>query len=501
MDVTLQWDANTEPDLCGYEIYYKTGSPGKPYDKVYIVTLDKLRDPDHPAFTLTCLDPDEYYYFAVTAFDSEDLRSDYSSEVNSIPPIYFPYIVSGDKWETEICVINTSDTVQVMGKFTAHTSKGLPVSGVVSVNLDPHARREITIGNEFIDSGDIGYITFETNSASVVGYAKFFIDDHYRVALPAVFDSDINEGDIYISHIVSGGEKTPWYTAVSLLNTTASSQNVAFEFNNGQRKEAHFEAKEQKSFAIRDLFDGQQPQPDITSAVVTNADGIIGLELFINNVWHWIDGILLRDDANARIYYPHVALKDDWVTGIVAYNPFDDFCDITVIPYGETGSILMPVLYDTIGVREKYVGVVSDLGLPDDTAWLEIEASNPIKGLEIFARENQMAAYAAVGIGDTEGVFAKLERDGWTGIVLVNVTQYPTVVTMTAYDDNGFVIAADMICLNPLERLAQSAESFFTKGENIENATYIAYSSDREIAGLQFNTSSDGMMLDCLPGM
>ncbi len=31
-EVTLAWDANTESDLAGYKVYYKTGSAGEPYD-------------------------------------------------------------------------------------------------------------------------------------------------------------------------------------------------------------------------------------------------------------------------------------------------------------------------------------------------------------------------------------------------------------------------------------------------------------------------------------
>ncbi len=31
-DITLRWDANTETDLAGYKLYYKTDSSGPPYD-------------------------------------------------------------------------------------------------------------------------------------------------------------------------------------------------------------------------------------------------------------------------------------------------------------------------------------------------------------------------------------------------------------------------------------------------------------------------------------
>lgn len=93
--VTLAWDANTESDLAGYKIYYKTGSPGEPYNGTgadqgpapIIVPLDELMDPDNPEYTLTGLQDEEevVYYFVVTAYDNEDPEneSSYSNWVST----------------------------------------------------------------------------------------------------------------------------------------------------------------------------------------------------------------------------------------------------------------------------------------------------------------------------------------------------------------------------------------------------------------------------------
>ena len=49
------------------------------------------------------------------------------------------------------------------------------------------------------------------------------------------------------------------------------------------------------------------PQPDIQSAVITNASGVIGLELFGNiGGSNQLDGILLTGKTTSTIYYPHV---------------------------------------------------------------------------------------------------------------------------------------------------------------------------------------------------
>ena len=93
--VTLRWDANRESDLAGYYIHYKT-DPDRPYyngtgadqgNSPIKVPIDEPNhrnyiDPnDAPEFTLTGLDDDLNYYFTLTAYNSEDLTSDFSNEV------------------------------------------------------------------------------------------------------------------------------------------------------------------------------------------------------------------------------------------------------------------------------------------------------------------------------------------------------------------------------------------------------------------------------------
>lgn len=72
MQVTLVWDPNIEPDLEGYKCYY--GLDSRNYEYTVVVG-------DQTVCTVTDLEPGETYYFAVTAYNTVGLESDYSEEV------------------------------------------------------------------------------------------------------------------------------------------------------------------------------------------------------------------------------------------------------------------------------------------------------------------------------------------------------------------------------------------------------------------------------------
>jgi hypothetical protein len=95
----LGWDANEETDLDGYEIYFRKGVPGSPYNFLAEVYVDELEDPDNPVVTITDgynglltdiitpvvrmaeLANNTTYHFALTAFDTQGKTSDFSEEL------------------------------------------------------------------------------------------------------------------------------------------------------------------------------------------------------------------------------------------------------------------------------------------------------------------------------------------------------------------------------------------------------------------------------------
>ena len=96
LDVTLQWDANTEADLAGYKIYYKAETSGPSYDGTGAMEGNSPIDVG-PATTLELsglIGKD--YYFVVTAHDYLGRESAYSNEVTvlgSEEEIFLPLVL------------------------------------------------------------------------------------------------------------------------------------------------------------------------------------------------------------------------------------------------------------------------------------------------------------------------------------------------------------------------------------------------------------------------
>jgi hypothetical protein len=408
--------------------------------------------------------------------------------------LYFPHIDTTDPWETEIAIINTSSAQTLSGTLNALNDDGQLID-TISITLNPNARRQIIISQEFTQHANIRYLALEADIDTIQGYTKFYIEGTYRVAVPVV--KEINTFDIYVSHIDSS---TDWWTGLSLVNTTDSQKTVTITFNTGEIETRNIPSKGHSAFTVKSLFG--ESKPDIESALITNAEGIVGLELFGSaDEGNYLSGILLKDDTTSTIYYPHIASDDIWWTGIVAYNTWDSATNITITPYTEGGTPLSPQSLSIDG-RAKYIGTVADLGLPPGTAWFSIDATDPITGFELFGTNdgNQLAGYTGVGIKAREGVFAKVEKNGWTGVAFVNTEDAAASVTLTAYNNQGIPVATQMISLDSHAKVVDLVENIFS-GKDITTANYIGYSSDREIVGFQLNGSSDAMLLDGLPGM
>jgi PKD repeat protein len=85
--VTLAWDANSESDLGGYNVYTRVGSsPVKDsYDRKITVALADLANPASPQYQVSNVNDSETTFFAVSAHDTSGNESGLSNSVSYDP--------------------------------------------------------------------------------------------------------------------------------------------------------------------------------------------------------------------------------------------------------------------------------------------------------------------------------------------------------------------------------------------------------------------------------
>ncbi len=402
---------------------------------------------------------------------------------------YFPHVASDGTWETEIALINTSADQTVTGIWRPFTNDGRQLD-TQQISLAPRSRREIIIGSALANAKLTGYALFEADSASLAGYTKFYVPGKYRTAVPSI--STASSGNLFLSHIASDDL---WWTGMSLVNTTQSSKTVTIQFDNGESRTVTIGALSHNALLLESLF-GSKPQPNIHSAVLKDAAGIVGVELFGSG--SQLAGIPLTNDTSTVVYYPHIAADSHWWTGVLAFNPGEEAGDLVLTPYNEDGRPLITLSRSLLG-KSKYIGTTTTLGLPANAAWFQIESTKPISGFELFGaqQESLLAGFPGTGLKSRNAVFPKKERAGWTGIALVNLENDPATVSLNAYDDAGSVVTSNTFSLGAHAKMSKYAQEFFV--QDIARATYFSYSSDKYLAGFQLNGSTDGTMLDALP--
>jgi hypothetical protein len=85
-DYTLEWEANEEPNVEGYKLYYSIDWPGPPYEglhPLYPHSDSPIDVGNVTEYTLHDLEDDVVYYFVITAYDSEGNESGYSNQVST----------------------------------------------------------------------------------------------------------------------------------------------------------------------------------------------------------------------------------------------------------------------------------------------------------------------------------------------------------------------------------------------------------------------------------
>jgi len=406
--------------------------------------------------------------------------------------LYYPHFASNDVWETEIALINASESDSITGTLNLYEDDGTLINQI-DVILPPRGRKVFwgaDLVRDYSTGRTIGYLVFSSSSGQVVGYLKFYDPNKYSVAIEASHFP--NNGEIFIPHIASTDQ---WATGVSVVNTTEEDIEMCFEFDTGITKAKTVAAKRHEVFFIKSLFD-EVPQPRIGAAKIRGGKGIVGLILFSNG--EVLDGIPLDDHIAHQVYYPHLFTTKGWNTGVVAYNTSYQDSSITIFPFAADGTPHTPIV-ETIYGAQRYVGLASNLPVSFTDGWAKITAEKPISGFELFAQNKQIAGYKGPHEGSMSGILPKIEKStAVTGVVFVNDNNKTIYIDVYAYDDDGNEIDNAQLVLSPHEKRVAFISTIFSV---LEGATYLYYESEDKVVAFQMNAFTNGEALDSIKSL
>lgn len=398
-------------------------------------------------------------------------------------------------WNTEIGIINPSPSAVLEGVLRGFDANGNQV-WTRPVNLSAHGRLELDVAAAADNAASrIKSMRLDITAGQAVGYQKFYQAGKYRVGLEA--SPQANQANLYVPHIASN---EAWWTGIGWTNTTNSAKTLRFSFDNGASATKTLAGGGHEAFTVASLF-GDTPQPGIGAAQVSGGAGMVGLMLFGGMNSNILSGVTLSDSTTSTLFFPHVAHNNEWWTGLVVYNPGDETANLD-LTYFDAQGVNLGRNNTEVGPGQKMVGTPEALSFPEGTAWFRVQASLPVTGFELFGTtdSNQLAGYSVVDLAGSSGVFPKLERNGWTGIVFVNSGEAAIQVQAQARNDEGDALATSAVDLSPGQKWVDQATALFS-GQDISAATYISFTATGDVVGFQLNGSSDGMMLDAIPAL
>ncbi len=200
-----------------------------------------------------------------------------------------------------------------------------------------------------------------------------------------------------------------------------------------------------------------------------------------------------------RIYFSHIAVSDGWETEIAAINPTASDAEITLTPYNANGNPVGDPVSSTIKAHGRYLRIVGrDFARAADIAYILMTSQVfGIKGYSKFYQGSGAKAIRASIMASepkTSGLFTKIDHAGWTGIAFINTGAATAHITLTAYNNQGGIVAQQSKTVAPGEKVVDIVQQLFN--QSVANAAYVEFTSDQKVVGFFLNGSADGSMLD-----
>ena len=490
--LTVEW---TEPENTGtaitdYDVQYREVGSGSFTDARHEGTALRA--------TLTGLSPDTVYEVQVRASNatgtgawSESGEGRTSPQQTGGPTYYFPHLAVGQKWQTTITYINySSQEVRCTTEFLSDQGTPLMVSfadkGTVPSRTDVllpggsvHQETNVELNAPFAPgwaratcSGPVkASLLFRLHNSEGVPIAEGGVN---AAAVPAtLFVTFAEQGEGKQGTGVAYANPSPTEAVVTFTARDADGQMLA-SVDKNLSPNGHAAQNMAALFALSS-FTG--------SLEVTSTAPIVSLS--INAEAAPVFSSLPPGDLDAAAqgsttyYFPHLAVGASWQTTItyINYSPQEVTCQTDFLSDHETPLMVSFAALGSVVSRTDVLlpgGSVHqetnvELNAPVAPGWARATCSGPVKASLLFRLHNSEGVPIAEGGVNAAAVpatrFVTFAEQGagqfGTGVAYANPSDTAALVTFTARDADGEVLASVDKNLSPNGHAAQNMAALF----------------------------------------
>ena len=482
---------NSGPAITDYDVQYREGDSG-----------DGFSDAQHQGTartaTLTALMPDTVYEVQVRATNatgtgdwSESGEGKTKTLQTGGPTYYFPHLAVGDNWQTTITYINYSrEEVTCQTDFISDHGTPLMVSfaelGMVDSRTDVlppggsvHQETDVAL------SAPLAPGWARANCTGPVQASLLF--RWYNSEGMPVAEAGVNAATVPATRFVTFAEQGEGKngTGVAYANPSDTAALVTFT-----ARDADGEVLAIEDLMLPPNWHGAQNMPtlfDLSSFTgsleVTSTEPIVSLSLNFEAAPVFSSLPAGELDASAQgsttYYFPHLAVGDNWQTTItyINYSSEEVTCQTDFI--SDHGSPLM-VSFAELGMVDSRTDVLppggsvhqeTDVALsaPLAPGWARATCTGPVQASLLFRwynSEGMPVAEAGVNAATVPATrfvtFAEQgEGKNGTGVAYANPSDTAALVTFTARDADGEVLASEDLMLPPNWHGAQNMPTLF----------------------------------------
>ena len=422
--------------------------------------------------------------------------------------LYFP-LLAGSMQETYFGLLNNSGSLNLSGSLQAYNNAGDLIGVKEGIELNPLARQEFALTEAFAGlDEDVAYVTFAGSTGVMgTGYCRFVDAETMQAAAYPAVSAQEGSKELYLPTIIY---KSGWSTEIGFVSISNLKFKAEIVFNNGATSMIILQPYGHQKIVVSESmvvsYNGASyllgELPPTTAATVkfsfmfsSPQDVVVGAVLYRDE--GRMGAAVLSTVSDVELIVPYLVSDEYWWSSLAFYNPGGNLrtstgdCLMKMSSYGQNEMRLIEGDFESseLGPLEA-IAIVAD-EFPPGTCGLKVENECGVVGLEFVGKSGAVGCFAVSNQGRKSGVFARVQivdKNIWSGIVLLNPGSESAEVVLVAYDDNGHYQGEERHHIEPFTQLVGLPEDLFQT--DISQATSIRYVADQELVGLVLNNQN-----------